>query len=71
MPRGFHPCFRSQVWTAPDDVVLEFQSDRHKYRYTAVPQVIFDNYDDGSLNGTDWNATVREAIGPYVRLFPP
>lgn len=68
MPRGYHPCFRDQTWSDTANVQLIFDSDGNAYRYTAVPQAIFDQYSGGTLNGTEWNATIRATIGPYVRL---
>jgi hypothetical protein len=48
--------------------VLTFASDGHTYLYTSVPAPIWDTYHDGSLNGEDWNASVRSNIGPYIRI---
>jgi hypothetical protein len=68
MPRGYHPCFKSQTWTSRADVRLEFKSDGHVYKYTDVPLAIWTEYSNGSLTGVPWNAAVRAAIGPYTRL---
>ncbi len=68
MPRGFHPCFGSQVWFNGDEAILTFESDGNSYHYTSVPLLVFDLYADGSLNGESWNSGVREIIGPFVRL---
>lgn len=68
MPRNYHPCFRSQTWSDPQNVQLIFDSDGNAYRYTNVPLDIWTAYNDGSLSGTEWNATVRATIGPYTRL---
>lgn len=68
MPRGYHPCFRSQTWTDQENVQLIFDSDGNAYRYTDVPLAVWEEYQDGSLTGTEWNASVRAAIGPFTRL---
>lgn len=68
MPRGFHPCFASQSWLPGNRAILKFASDGHSYEYTAVPPAIWDAYYLGTLTGADFNAGVRGAIGPYIRL---
>jgi len=68
MPRGYHPCFRSQSWFDGDQAILTFDSDGNSYRYTAVPLPVFLLFGDGTLSGEPWNAWVRGAIGPYIRL---
>ena len=68
MPRGFHPCFGSQVWFTGDEAILTFTSDGNSDHSTSVPLLVFDLDADGSLNGESWNSGVREIIGPFVRL---
>jgi len=68
MPRGYHPCFSAQSWLPSFHAILTFDSDGSRYEYTAVPPPIWDAYSLGTLNGEDFNATVRATIGPFIRL---
>ena len=68
MPAGFHPCFHSQEWFGNLTCTLTFQSDGRIYHYSAVPQNIWDLYNDGSLDGDTFNSGVRATIGPYTEL---
>ncbi len=68
MPRGFHPCFAAQSWLPDFKAILTFASDGAVYEYRNVPADIWDAYHLGTLDGEEFNATVRGMLNDYTRL---